>query len=106
MTSIIRHTTKYHIGNITQRMISTINQNAWSIDQIRVNVFYKNRSFRRKQQLWFGVGGNAKSNDNTMNMSFYLSFTIPSKSPVSKINMDTIINQGLPQDRNLLALSN
>ena len=41
-----------------------------------------------------------------MNMSFYLSFTIPSKSPVSKINMDTIINQSLPQDRNLLALSN
>ena len=89
MSTVCWTITRYHERYSTNWIIAIFDKCVWCINQISIYIFGCLISLHGINALWFGVWCTTKSNDYTMDMGFYAGLTIPAKSPMGKVDVDT-----------------
>ena len=107
MSAIRRLTSFAHFWHISNWLFTFFKKHIRCRKQISIHIICICYLPSIKQSLFLRVLNTTKSNNDTMNMRFLRRLTIPSKRSICKINMDReLLEQRLPQNRNLLALRN
>ena len=84
---------------------SALNENIWRVEQVSVDVVRENFFVAVEDDFLLVIGRGAESDDNAVNVSLLSGFAVPTKSSVSKINVNAVIEQRTPESGNRIALA-